>query len=266
MDQVIKLAAKNAGKVLLEYFRQKENKVSYKSSHQDFYTQADIESQETVKRTIIAETAKMGIPASEIGFIGEENLHEASQKHLFIIDPLDGTTNFESGLDIFAVSIAYCLNGEITAGVVYRPTTDDLYHASKNGGAFKNSHKLTLSAKPLSACLLDGIISSRPNIYPKMFKILQDTVSHTKGFRSFFCMTLVDCYLAENILNITINSHTFIWDIAAANLIVSEAGGVNFDFEGKPISLDLANPKTAYNVVSCHESVKAEVLNLINRK
>ncbi len=264
MEHVLKEAAHVGGKILLSHFRH-EHQIEYKFSHQDFCTQADIESQEAVKQSIIGQLTKMGISEAEIGFIGEENLDEASHKHLFIIDPLDGTTNFESGLDYFAVSIAYCLNGEILEGAIYRPTTNDYYYAKKNGGSFKNNKKLSVSSKPLKECLMDGIISSRPNIYPSMFKILEKIFPSVKGLRSLFCMTLSNCFIAENIINLTINGNTFIWDIAAASLIISEAGGAMFDSEGQPIKPNFKEAKQPYNVITCHPDIKDQVIGLINQ-
>lgn len=263
MKDVLKKACEDGGQVLLKYFGS-TLKVNEKYSHQDYFTQADIESQDVIRKSIIGQMAKMGIKESEIGFIGEEKLNSASRKHLFIIDPLDGTTNFESGLDYFAVSIAYCLNGEILEGAVYRPTNNDFYYAKKNGGSFKNDKRLSFSAKPLKECLLDGIISSRPNVYPKMFDRLQKLFPKVKGLRSLFCTTLSDCLAAENVLNITINGNTFIWDIAAISLIVSEAGGLLCDFEGKPIRFQFDNPDAPYNAIVCHPQVKDEIITVIN--
>ncbi len=263
MDDVLKNAAVAAGKVLLGYFGT-NLKVNHKYSHQDYFTKADVESQDAIRKEIIGQLADRGINEAEIGFIGEEKLNKASRKHLFIIDPLDGTTNFESGLDYFAVSIAYCLNGKILEGAIYRPTNGDFYYGKKGQGSYKNGKRLFFSAKPLKSCLLDGIISSRPKVYPEMFDRIQKLFPEVKGFRSFFCTTLSDCLAAENILNITINGNTYIWDIAAASIIVSEAGGVLRDFKGKSISFYLDNPETPYNAIVCHPTVLDEVITLIN--
>lgn len=263
MDEVLKNAAMAGGKILLKYFGT-NLKVNHKYSHQDYFTQADIESQDAIRKEIIGQLADRGINEAEIGFIGEEKLNTASRKHLFIIDPLDGTTNFESGLDYFAVSVAYCLNGEILEGAIYRPTSRDFYYGKKGQGSSKNGKRLSFSAKPLNSCLVDGIISSRPKVYPGMFDRIEKLFPEVKGFRSLFCTTLSDCLAAENILNITINGNTYIWDIAAASIIVSEAGGVLCDFEGKPISFHLDDPETPYNAIVCHPAVLDEVITLIN--
>ena len=260
MINMMKKAATEAGTILLSYYK-KNLTLNYKTSHKDFYTIADVESQKIIKKTITKLLIKKGIKESEIGFIGEENLSVGNnKKHLFVIDPLDGTTNFASGFDFFAISIAYFHEGILTASLIYRPTTKDFYYAQKNQGAYKNSQSLEVVYKPLKQCVFDGVISSRPDKYPQLFKSYQNIFPHISGFRSLFCITLSNCLLAENIFNIIANGHTFIWDIAAAKMIVEESGGVMFDFKGRPVNFDLNNPKLAYDVISCHPKLKDELL------
>lgn len=260
MINVLKSAATEAGTILLKYYK-KNLTLNYKTSHKDFYTIADVESQKIIKETLTKILLKKGIGKSEIGFIGEENLNmTANKKYLFIIDPLDGTVNFTSGFDFFAISIAYFYNGILTAGLIYRPTTKDFYYAQKNKCAYKNSKRLKIIYKPLKQCILDGVISSRPNKYPQLFKSYQDIFPHVSGFRSIFCMTLSNCLFVENIFNIVANGHTFIWDIAAAKLILEESGGIMVDFKGSPVSLNIKDPKQDYQTISCHPKLKKEIL------
>lgn len=260
MINIMKEAAVEAGTILLNYYK-KNLTLNYKTSHKDFYTIADVESQKIIKETITKLLLEKGINKSEIGFIGEENLNEsANKKHLFVIDPLDGTTNFASGFDFFAISIAYFNEGVLTNGLIYRPTTKDFYYAQKHQGTYKNNQLLKIIYKPLKQCLLAGTISSRPDKYPQQFKSYQNIFPHVSGFRSLFCITLDMCLFAENVFNIITNGHTFIWDIAAAKLILEESGGIMIDFKGLPVNFDLKNPELAYNVISCHPRLKYEVL------
>jgi myo-inositol-1(or 4)-monophosphatase len=264
MINVLKSAAVEAGTILFKYYK-KNLTLNYKTSHKDFYTIADIESQKIIKEIITKLLVKKGVLTTNIGFIGEENLNiDANKEHLFVIDPLDGTTNFTSGFDFFAVSIAYFYKGVLSAGLIYRPTTKDLYYAQKGQGAFKNNKPLKIIEKPLNQCLLDGVISSRPNKYPQLFKSFEGIFPYVSGLRSIFCMTLSNCLLAENVFNIVVNGHTFIWDISAAKLIIEESGGILTDFKGSPINFDLNNPKLSYEVISCHPGLKNEVLKFFN--
>lgn len=260
MINVMKQTATEAGIILLKYYK-KNLTLNYKTSHKDFYTIADVESQKCIKETITKLLLKKGIKESEIGFIGEEKLHDASKrKHIFVIDPLDGTTNFASGFDFFSISIGYFLNGILTAGLVYQPTNKKFYYATKGKGAFKNKNPLKISYKPLKLCLLSGLISSRPNIYSKTFKIYEKIYPFVAGYRNINSMAIDNCLLAENIFGVVVNAHTFIWDISATKLIVEESGGIMCDFNGLPINFDLNHPMLAYNVISCHPRLKKEII------
>ncbi|MEK7597217.1 MAG: inositol monophosphatase family protein [Patescibacteria group bacterium] len=260
MLNVMKKAATEAGTILLNYYK-KNLTLNYKTSHKDFYTIADVESQKAIKEIITKLLVKKGIKESEISFIGEENLASGNnQKHLFIIDPLDGTVNFATGFDLFSISIAYFCEGVLTAGLVYQPTSKNYYSATKGKGAFKNNESLTMVYKPLKQCLLSGLISSRPEVYPKLFKIYEKMFPHISAYRNINSMVIDNCLVAENVFNIVVNGHTFIWDISAAKLIIEESGGIMMDFKGLPINFDLNNPKLAYDIISCHPRLKKEIL------
>lgn len=260
MIKVLKSAATEAGTILLNYYK-KNLTLNYKSSHKDFYTIADIESQKVIRETIVKLLLKKGVDGSEIGFIGEENLTSGNhRKHLFVIDPLDGTVNFAYGLDFFSVSIAYFYNGVLTAGLVYQPTNKNYYYAILGKGAFKNDQPLKMTYKTLKRSLLSGLISSRPEVYTKLFKIYQKIYPHVAGYRNLNSMAIDNCLLSENVFNIVINGHTFIWDISAVKLIIEESGGIMVDFNGLPINFDLKDPKLAYDVISCHPRLKKVIL------
>ncbi|VVA43373.1 conserved hypothetical protein [Candidatus Roizmanbacteria bacterium] len=260
MINIMKRAATEAGTILLNYYK-KNLTLNYKSSHKDFYTIADVESQKCIKEVITKLLLKKGIKESEIGFIGEEKLHvDSKRKHLFVIDPLDGTVNFAFGLDFFSISIAYFYNGVLTSGLVYQPTNKNYYYATLGKGAFKNNQPLRMTYKPLKRSLFSGLISSRPEVYTKLFNIYQKIYPHVAGYRNLNSMAIDNCLLSENVFNIVINGHTFIWDISAVKLILEESGGIMVDFNGLPINFDLKDPKLAYDVISCHPGLKNEII------
>ena len=265
MLKIMKQAATEAGNILLNYYK-KNLTLNYKTSHKDFYTIADIESQKAIKEKITKLLINKSIKESEIGFIGEEKLHvDSKRKHLFIIDPLDGTVNFANGFDFFSISIAYFYEGVLTTGLVYQPTNKNFYYATKDKGAFKNNQPLKMTYKPLKQSLLSGLISSRPEIYTKLFKIYKKIYPHVAGYRNLNSMAIDNCLLSENVFNIVINGHTFIWDISAAKLILEESGGIMIDFKGLPINFDLNHPQLAYDVVSCHPDLKNEVIKYFRK-
>ncbi|MFA6533426.1 MAG: inositol monophosphatase family protein [Patescibacteria group bacterium] len=261
MIKVLKSAATEAGTILLKYYK-KNLTLNYKTSHKDFYTIADVESQKAIKEIITKLLLKKGINESEIGFIGEEKLHvDSKRKHLFVIDPLDGTVNFAFGFDFFSISIAYFYDGKLTAGMVYQPTNKKYYYSTLGKGAFVNGKHLEIAYKPLKQCLLSGLISSRPEIYTNLFKTYQKIYPHVAGYRNLNSMAIDNCLLTENVFNIVVNAHTFIWDISATKLIIEESGGIMIDFKGLPIDFDLNHPQLAYNVISCHPGLKNEILS-----
>jgi myo-inositol-1(or 4)-monophosphatase len=260
MINILKSAATEAGTILLNYYK-KNLTLNYKTSHKDYYTIADVESQKVIKEIITKLLLKKGVKLSEIGFIGEENLFSGNhKKHLFVIDPLDGTVNFTFGLDFFSVSIAYFCNGVLTDGLVYQPTNKNYYYATRGNGAFKNGKSLKMSYKSLKQSLLSGLISSRPKVYTELFKTYQKICPHVAGYRNINSMAIEGCLLAENVFNIVVNGHTFIWDISAIKLIIEESGGIMIDFKGLPVNFDLNNPVLAYNIISCHPRLKNEIL------
>ena len=93
-----------------------------------------------------------------------------------------------------------------------------------------------------------------------LFKIYQNMYPHVAGYRNTGSMAIDNCLFAENIYNIVVNGHTFIWDISAAKLILEESGGIMVDFKGQPVNFNLKNPKQAYDTISCHPKLKKEIL------
>lgn len=136
MITILEKAARGAGGIVLSYFH-KESHITRKTSHQNLVTEADTSSQAFIKKMITEAMIQRGISGNEIGFIGEENLETKGTKHTFIIDPLDGTNNFASGLDYFSISIAHVEDGAVKDGVIYWPSRDILYYAVAGKGAFK---------------------------------------------------------------------------------------------------------------------------------
>jgi myo-inositol-1(or 4)-monophosphatase len=260
MIDVLKSIASEAGATLLKYYRKKLT-LNYKTSHKDFYTIADIESQKLIKKNLTKALIKKGVKESDIGFIGEENLSTgADKKHLFVIDPLDGTSNFSFGLDIFTVSIGYFYKGQLTAGMIYRPTSKDFYWAEKNKGAYKNGQRLKIVYRPLNRCSLDATVSLKGKNYKRLFKSFQEIFPLVSAYHAMHCITVTQCLFAENVYQIIANGNVYVWDLAAIKLIAEEAGGIMIDFKGEPLEFDLENPTRGYEIITCHPKLKSELL------
>lgn len=263
MLNVLQTAARKAGKVLLDYF-QKEVKTAYKASHQSLLTEADLAAQKVIYDSLLKSMIKKGYKNKDLGFIGEENLN-IEGRHRFIIDPLDGTTNFASGINYFCVSIAYVKSGLITAGVVFDPNLDIFYLAQKGKGAQKKtpnkSQRLKVRKTSLRNCLVAYHLTSKADVRDKHIKALAKLFPHVRQMRVMGSATLDTCHVADNVFGGYINSNCYIWDIAAANLVVEEAGGAVVDFKGKEVNYDFKKPGKSYQTIASHHRNLAQILS-----
>lgn len=254
MLDVLEIAVLAGGRVLKHYFRNKFT-TSTKDTPINIVTQADIESQQIITETILTLMKKKGIDEGKIGFIGEESLH-IDGEHTFIIDPLDGTTNFAVGLDYFCIPIAYAHNGVIEASVVYDSPHDTLYSAEKRKGTYRKHgdkrSKLTVPDKPLNQTVLVAHLSTNKELREKQLPLLTQLQAHVLGIRFCGAVALDHCYFTDGIFGAVLNSRTYIWDTAATRLIIEEAGGALVDWEGHELVYDFNDPEKTYNSLAIH--------------
>jgi len=261
MLSLIELAARSAGSIVLSYFH-KESHISRKTIHQNLVTEADTNSQALIQKIITEELMKRGIPESEIGFIGEEHLEHKGTKHSFIIDPLDGTNNFASGLDYFCISIAHAEDGVPTDSVIYWPSRDILYYAQVGKGAFKivkgqSPIRLSVKDELLENCVIFTYLSSQPKYRALAFQFIEKIFTAIRGIRiqGSLCLDLVHLCDSENATHITLNFHGWLWDVAAGYLIVKESGGIFADLEGNEMHIDYSDPNKQYSFIAAHEDI-----------
>ena len=210
-------ASEKASKILIRDFGELENLQVSKKGPKDFVTNADIKTEK-----IIIEELKKARPNYSI--ISEENGVEKNkdESNFWIIDPIDGTTNFLHGVPHFAISIALQSNNEIVCGLIYDPIKDELFYAEKNHGAYFNNQRIRVSRKrDIDECLFAvGKGKYNPDlIYRRSGSAALDLAYVASGrFDGYF----------QNNLNL--------WDVAAGIIIVKEAGGIVNE-------IDLANIK-----------------------
>ncbi|MBA3679648.1 MAG: inositol monophosphatase [Bacteroidetes bacterium] len=169
---------------------------------------------------------------SQAGFIVEENTLSGKKEYNWIVDPLDGTTNFVHGVTCYAVSIALEFKGEIILGVVYEVSRDECFYAAKNGGAFLNEKPIKVSTnKTLNDCLIaTGFpIYNFERIQPYL-KTLEYLMRNTHGIRRIGAAAADLCYLACGRVDAFFEYNLNAWDVAAGALIVRESGGKVTDF------------------------------------
>jgi myo-inositol-1(or 4)-monophosphatase len=164
---------------------------------------------------------------------------EAPADHRWIIDPLDGTTNFLHGVPIFCVSIGVEQRGEIVAGVVYDPCRDELFTAEKGKGAFLNGKRLKVSgnARMIEALLVTGFpydIAANPDAAVERFV---GFLMAAQGVRRLGSAALDLCYVAAGRFDGYWEVSLSPWDMAAGALFVREAGGMTTDLTGAPLNI-----------------------------
>ncbi|KPV40469.1 inositol monophosphatase [Thiohalorhabdus denitrificans] len=221
-------AARSAGDLIVRAFdRLDELTVDTKGPH-DFVTQVDRAAEETIVNAL-----HKAYPDHAI--VGEEGgVHREGSRYRWIIDPLDGTTNFLQGLPHFAVSIALEEDGKLDQAVIYDPVKNDLFVASRGAGAQLNERRIRMPERKG----LDGTVLATgfPFKYPELMEAYLDTfrayVRHTSGIRRWGSAALDLAYTAcgryDGFWEFKLNP----WDMAAGALIVREAGGIVTDFEG----------------------------------
>ncbi|MGD9129201.1 MAG: inositol monophosphatase family protein [Candidatus Woesebacteria bacterium] len=266
MLQILKPIVKKAGSKLFSQFGQQIS-VSYKSSKQDLLTKPDVEIQHFIKEEITDALVNKGINKKEIGFIGEENL-DSQGRHLFVMDPIDGTTNFVSNIRYFAISIAYFFEGKLISGVTFDPCSKTLFYAEKAKGAFKLSRgkktRLKVEKRKLSESIFNTYISAYPEVRARILKVIQKLFPKIRAMRSWGCGTLEAAELADNKIQVLINGNSWIWDIATAKLLLNESGALLTDWQGNELEFDIANHNKAYEIIACQPQNLEKIVAIIS--
>ena len=231
-------AARKTGRRLTRDFNEVENLQVSKKGPADFVSAADIKAEETLREEL--EHARPGYC-----FVMEESgvTEGPDQTHRWIVDPLDGTTNFLHGLPHFAISIALEREGELVAAVIYNPITEELFTAEKGKGAHLNDKRLRVSARRnmSEALIATGIpFTGRPG-HSQFQKELSTIMGQVAGIRRFGSAALDLAYVAAGRYDGYWERGLNIWDIAAGILIVREAGGIVMDTEGQRRTLETGN-------------------------
>jgi myo-inositol-1(or 4)-monophosphatase len=223
-------AARKAARSLKRDFGEVEHlQVSLKGPA-NFVTAADRRAEEILR----AELAKA---RPGYGFLGEEGGRQegADKTHCWIVDPLDGTTNFLHGIPQFAISIALEREGTIVAGVIYNPATEELFTAERGKGAFLNDKRLRVAARKrlaeaVVACGLPHLGRGDLALFRKEFAAVQEKVA---GLRRFGSAALDLAWVAAGRLDGYWERDLSPWDMAGGIIMVREAGGFVTDINGR---------------------------------
>lgn len=197
------------------------------------------------------------------GFVMEERgaVDGADKTHTWVVDPLDGTTNFLHSNPMFAISIGLEREGQYVAGVIYNPASDELYTAEKGKGAFMNDRRLRVAArKKLADCLVTTGIPhlGRPG-HPRFIKEIQDVMAEVSGIRRTGSAALDLAFTAAGRFDAYWERNLHPWDVAAGIVIVREAGGFVTDFAG-------GDKQLGVEVIAANSTIHKSVLALVGDK
>jgi myo-inositol-1(or 4)-monophosphatase len=204
-------------------------KVSTKSPN-DFVTEVDQAAEQVIIETLLQAYPGHGILAEESG-----RTHGARDSdYVWIIDPLDGTTNFIHGFPVYAVSIALAYRGQVQQAVVYDPSRNDLFYASRGRGAFLNDRRLRVSRRTrLSESLIGtGFPFRKGDNLKRYVKMFEDVMQNCAGLRRPGAAALDLCYVAAGYYDGFFETGLSPWDVAAGSLLITEAGGLIGNFTG----------------------------------
>lgn len=234
---------KEAGKIVLSAHNQ-ENTITAKEGKKNFVTKYDVAVQEFLFR-------ELGKAFPDAQFIGEEGENDFSTDSLrFIIDPIDGTTNFMQDYRCSCISVALCNGNDVIAGVVYNPYTNEIFSAEKGKGAYLNDDRISVSERPLSDGLaLFGTSPYHPENTDETFALLRKVFDLSRDIRRSGSAAFDICTIACGRCEVFFEKGLQPWDIAAGTLILKEAGGIALNYDGTEISFStpndvvFANPK-----------------------
>ena len=219
----------------------------------DFVTEVDQAAEQVIIETLLAAYPGHGILAEESG-----QQHGAKDSEfVWIIDPLDGTTNFIHGLPVYCVSIALAVKGRIEQAVIYDPTRNDLFTATKGRGAYQNDRRLRVSKRiHMQDCLISTGFPFRPgDNFQNYLAMMAEIMPRCAGLRRPGAAALDLAYVAAGYTDGFFEAGLSPWDVAAGSLLVTEAGGLVGNFTGEANFLDqkeclAGNPKIYGHMVS----------------
>ena len=216
-------AARKAGRSLTKDFREVENLLVSRKGAGDFVTRADLAAEKLIRDELLE-------ARSTYGFLGEETgeIQGQDPTRRWIVDPLDGTTNFLHGLPHWAVSIALEHKGQIVAGVIYDPAKDELFFAEKGAGAWMNESRIRVAPRSRVADSLyaTGIPFGTSPGLPETLRDLAELMPACAGVRRFGALSLDIAYVAAGRYDGCWERSVNPWDIAAGIVIAKEAGAI----------------------------------------
>jgi len=197
----------------------------------DFVTEVDRAAERAIIEILLGAYPDHGMLAEESG----TDFGVKDSDHLWIIDPLDGTTNFIHGFPVYAVSIGLAVKGQVQQAVVYDPSRNDLFYASKGRGAFRNDKRLRVSKRTrMSESLIGtGFPFRKGDNFKRYVQMFEAVMQNCAGLRRPGAAALDLCYVAAGYYDGFFETGLSPWDVAAGSLMITEAGGLVGNFTGE---------------------------------
>ena len=250
----IKTIAREAGEIVRDGFGASFG-VELKSNKNDLVTDVDKRSEKAIVDFIGKKYPEHGVLAEE----GSSRNQDA--EYVWVIDPIDGTTNFAHGLPLFSISIGVRRNGETIAGAVYDVMRDALYFAEKGSGAFKNDERVRVSdqARLADALVVTGFPYNIEENPRKTLELFTEFTLAARGVRRLGSAAIDFCYVAEGVFDGFWEINLNPWDVCAGRLLVEEASGRVTDYRGEP------NDIHDREVLATNGAVHEDMMRLIER-
>jgi len=247
-------AAKKAGaKLLKEYNHFDRTKVKLKAHH-EILTKADLASEK-----IIISEIKKNFPEHRI-LSEEAGMNKKKSDYLWVVDPLDGTTNFSMHNPLWSVSIGLSYKNKIILGIVYAPFLGELYIAAKGQGAKMNGKKIKVSKNIKTDKVLNTFCHARDDYYVRQaIKYFSYQKLHGLDCRQLGSAAIEMAFVASGRVESIMIPGANSWDVAAGALMVREAGGKVTDFSGQEWNLQ------SKNILASNGKVHGEILKIINK-
>ena len=250
MDRAVRKAARS---LVHDFGEVEQLQVSVKGPG-DFVSQADHSAERILK-------GELSRARPDFGFLAEESGEEkgADPHHRWVIDPLDGTTNFLHGIPQFCISVALERDGDPIAGVIYDPLRDEFFYGEKGVGAFMNDRRLRVSTRnQLGDCVIGtGIPFRSRGDHPRYLRMLEAVMGNTAGVRRMGAAALDLAYLAAGRFDGFFELGLSRWDMAAGIVIVREAGGFISEVDGG------RNPLASGSILASNDRLRGPLSELL---
>lgn len=261
MKTIIHNALREAGEILMENFGEITD-YTVKESQSSIVTKTDVDSEKRIMEVISKAFPSHNLLGEETGF------QNRNSEYTWVVDPIDGTSNFAAGIPWFGVIICLLKNSKPELAACFLPVQDQLYYAEKGKGATLNGKPISVSKeKDLKNVLMTYSLdySDEPGKTEQESLVIQKLVKSVRNLRSTNC--LIDfCYTADGKLGGCANQTTKIWDIAAPVLLIEEAGGIATDMNGNRFNFSITEKDydRNYEIVASSKTLHPKIIKLIH--